>query len=328
MNTLKLKPSLLHQRHQLSYMQIDALTGLNHQTKYAKDVIKNMTIVKELLLLIDGLTVLNVDFCLLKGPALSQRIYNDSSVRICHDIDFFISFKHISLVYNYLHDRGYQTEYDFSFNEKDLNFLFYHSKDLKFFHPEKKHIVEVHWRLFTYDMVLKSDVPGFIHEYTEFIMFENKQVRVLKKEFELLYILMHGATHKWVMLKWMLDVNDYMKNVNFSEHEFHKLAVLFKLQRVMALYNILAKDYFGNIRLFNTDSLVPSFLVKSCKTEIESTNFPERGAMKLVTRSIRKFKYQFLLIPHRGRRIFLLKKYIRRDLNSKKVRKLLRKQII
>jgi len=325
---LKFSPLCLHNRHQLSYRQIDAVTSSNHNHLYAEDVVSNMRLIRELLMIIEELKMDNVQFALLKGPALSQRIYNDSSVRICHDIDLFIPFHQIVLVFELLSKRGYLTEKEFSQNEENLLFLFYHNKDLKFFHPEKKVVVEVHWRLFTYDLVSKTDDPSFFDSYTEESQVEGKLVFVLKREFELLYILMHGATHKWVMLKWMLDVSDFLKNVPFSEEEFSQLVKIHKAQRVMALYNILASKYLVHPTLFQVKERVPSFLVRACVSEIERNVLPKDGFARLVGRSLKKLRFQFLLIPHSGRRKFLIKKYIKRDLHSAKVKKLVQQKLI
>ena len=320
-------PGYLHRRHQLSYRQIDMLLGTTNTHKYQEDVLKGMHMLREFLMICDMLSEKNIVFVPLKGPCLSQRIYGDNTVKICHDLDVFIHFRDFVPIYHLLSERGFLTEKPFDIKKIDLTWLFYHYKDMKFFHPVRKTVIELQWRLFTFDMFMKSDDESFVSKFTEQGTFEGRDIRQLRTEFELLYLVMHGTAHRWYRLKWLVDVHEYLKNVKFCQDEFYRLVKIFHAERMLGLYNIIAKKFISDPYYFNISVRVPKVLICSCINEIERKVEFSETFTGIVGRSLKKLRYQYMLIPHAGRRKVLIKKYFKRDLSSKRIKTLVQDKI-
>lgn len=306
----------LHHRHNLSFRQIDLHFETDNSNKYLEESVKALKIVKELLLIIDLLNKNNIDFVVLKGPVLSKKIYEDESFRNYHDIDLLIDFKDIEKTIVCLGEKKYQPEKPLSKNKKTY---FTHNKDLKLINNEKKILVEIHWRLNTYDTFTKNDTKSFLKEFTTDYEYQGRKIKVLKKEFELLYITLHGAMHKWAQLRWLYEINDYISRVEFDKAIFYQLSNDFNYNRLLSLYNILAKKYITKAKTFEVDEKVPSYLINECIKAIDHSRFKDEDFAEVVNRSFHKLKFLFLLMPKIKIRVFLIKKYIIRDLNYKKV---------
>lgn len=327
MSHLPFTPDFLHKRHQLTYRQIDSLFGTDNHDKYKSDDVASMFLIRELILLIEALQAQNIQFIPLKGPVLSKRVYQDATMRKSHDLDFLIDFNDIDVIRELMIQMGYRVFYDADMDKSDKKKLFYNFKHLKFFNPVSKIVLEFHWRLFTYDVFVRKDTSSFIEVFTMEMNFFDKNIRVLKPEFELLYLTIHGATHKWSALKWLADTHDYLKNVSFNNVLFQKYVQAYRAQRILALYDKIVVQFFPNPLLFGCSKKVPKFLVNNCLSEIENVEFPDEDFSDVVYRSFNKLKYQYLLIPHCRRRWFLIKKYIIRDLRFFKIKHLIQKKL-
>jgi len=312
----------------MTYRQIDVLFGSDNSNLYKADDIGAMLVIRELLQLIADFYNHQIPFISLKGPVLSQRIYNDATVRKSHDLDFLVDFNDIDKIHSILILQGYKTDVQYHPQQTNRRHLFFQYKHLKFYHPQKKFVLEFHWRLFTYDVFIKSDTKAFIEKFTVDTEFYGKSVKVLKPEFELLYLTVHGATHKWSALKWLADTNQYLKNVQFDKDEFNLLVKEFRADRILGLYNLIAKRFMHYPEYFDVKAPVPGYLFAECIKAIDNVVFQDENFNDIVSRSLNKLKYQFLLIPHYGRRFFLIRKYVLRDLRFRKIKDLLKRKRI
>jgi hypothetical protein len=309
-------PEILYHRHQLSYTQIDALKGTDNHSFCSKDIMNSLLIERELLVMIDLFQKNQIRFLPLKGPVLSYRIYKDPTVRRCHDIDFLIDFDQILPLNDLILSKGYKAVQQLKSDKKFLKSLYYNSKDIKYFHPIRKIVIELHWRLFTYDVFGKEDTYSVLENHTVNFDFMNRQIKVLNSEFDLLYITLHGAIHKWSILKWLFDTNDYLRFVMFDENEFLILVDRFKCRRVLSLYNQIAERYIPDPALFHMNIPVPSVLKRNCINDIENRKKNSTGFSEKAGKSLKKLRYQFFLIPGFKRRLFFVSKYLKRDLLS------------
>lgn len=319
---------LLHNRHNLSFRQIDLHFETDNSNNYLNESVKALKIVKELLLIIDELQNNNIDFVVLKGPVLSQKIYKDESFRNYHDIDLLIDFKDIDIVIDCLNAKNYQTEKNFSKTNKEKKTYFTHNKDIKLVNLEKKILLEIHWRLNTYDTFTRNDTKSFLNDYTTDFEYHGRKIKVLKNEFELLYITLHGAMHKWAQLRWLYEINDYISNVEFDKSSFYQLSNKFKYNRLLSLYNILANKYIENPNTFEINVKVPNYLIKECTEAIDNSRFLDEDFAEVVNRSFHKLKFLYLLMPNLKIRRYLITKYFIRDLNYKKILNLVKTKVL
>ena len=302
----ELTPELLYKRHGLSYPQIDSLLGSNHKDLYQRDIMENFKIIREFILVTDEFRKLDIRFISLKGPLLSHRIYNDVTVRRFHDLDILVDFSNISLIYNLLVQRGYSKDTELSADENMNQKLHDYLKHISFFHPQTKVCFEIHWKISIDKCIFNLDFDSIYKQIATDQVFMSRNFRILNKEYDLLYLLVHGSDHKWQRLKWLLDIKDYSRNVPFDRLKVDNLAKKHKVSRIIPLYNLVASKYFHDPQLFDTKQKVPALLFRSCIKQIEAREvifYTERT----ISDSFSDFVYAFLLFPDLRSRLAYLK---------------------
>ena len=108
-----------------------------------------------------------------------------------------------------------------------------------------------------------------IDEHLTEITVAGRTFTVLTKEFELLYLLIHGARHKWSRLKWLVDIKDYPVS-DFNQDVFNTLANQLKAGRIIGQTNRLLM-IFCHIQLpFPGNKFVPKILIQEVLRSIEA----------------------------------------------------------
>ncbi|NTW31276.1 MAG: nucleotidyltransferase family protein [Bacteroidetes bacterium] len=286
--------SYLNRRHRLSHQQIDRFLHENRSKEFLHEKLKQLEIIKSFLQITDILKQKGIYFINLKGPLLSYRIYHDPTVRILHDIDILIDKKQIERVMNILFENGYNlSEGAFWPHKKNQQELFINNiHHLSFFNKGNNLCVEVHWVLMHELSISKGKLEEFISVNTEEIEFAGRKFNVFTKEFELLYLLIHGSRHKWHRLKWLFDIKDYpLAEVNYKT--FNTLVNLLNAERIINQANYLLKKFFNTQLPFTYNARLPKYIVSYSMRIINSEISKKRSNYDIIN----NFRYQWLIFP-------------------------------
>lgn len=177
-----------------------------------KNTLRIMKLTSELLRIAKQFQKENLPFISFKGPLLAQRIYGDLNLREPRDLDLLIPEEHLVRAHELLLQQGYQLCFPKRFPPY-LSLYTGYQKDFSYFHPEKRIILELHWRLFNnrHDFIFPME-RIFDSPETEFL--SGLSFAKMPAEIELLYLLHHGATHSWQRLCWLLDIKQYLARTN------------------------------------------------------------------------------------------------------------------
>jgi hypothetical protein len=112
---------------------------------------------------------------------------------------------------------------------------------IELIHTEHQTRLELHWRL--------SANPAFFNPVvteaqTEIVMLADKQLRVLNKELECVYLCAHGSLHQWNNLFWLVDINQLLRNGELNWNEVESLAALYKMNVPLWLALVLCNWLF------------------------------------------------------------------------------------
>ena len=226
--------------------------------------------------------------------------------------------KDITPIYNYLVLCGYCPDFVLSEDEKEKLILYRHAKHILFIHPQKKVIIEIHWKITDALKSFYSDFDFIYGQLTTNQVFMNREFRVLNKEYDLLYLLVHGSEHKWQRLKWLLDINDYIRNIPIDGLQINTLAQKHGISGLLALYNSLSKIYFPEPKLFETKLKVSRFLLRICIEHIEANEVVLTG--RHIFHSLNLYIYSLLLFPDFGNRMAFLKNNLLSFSDSKDIK--------
>lgn len=252
----------LHDRHRLSHQQIDNLLGENRAAEFMSEKVKLLEDVKNLLYITDLLVQNGIEFVCLKGALLSYRLYKDPAVRISHDIDILISEDNVGPAADLLLKNGFNLNkgviWPAQVSQRDL--ILKNEQHLSFYNNSMKCCVEIHWTLMQGLAVTQNQLRKIIIKNLVKESLAGRDLPALSKEFELLFLLIHGSRHAWCRLKWLADIKDYPFD-EIDKDKFCKLVKEMKTGRIVSQTNILLEKLFNVTMPFNEKVRLPKRLI-------------------------------------------------------------------
>ncbi|HSW65220.1 MAG TPA: nucleotidyltransferase family protein [Dissulfurispiraceae bacterium] len=262
---------ILHQRHQLSHEQIDALLGESRAAEFSEERALMLGRLHGLMQVAAALESAGVSFTVLKGFPLSQKIYGNPFMRITGDLDLLLDPPMIAPAIDALTALGYIPAYDlWPPNKKGADKLMRFRNQFAMKHPESGIVAELHWRLFYYPVIAAARMEKVVRANLTTIIVEGRTFRVLNPELDLLYLIVHGGMHGYSRLKWLADVVSLANQQRFSAKRFMELTATFNAGRMVGLYNRLKKDWPGGAKQLPGAAATPSFLEKNARRMIFS----------------------------------------------------------
>jgi hypothetical protein len=184
---------------------------------YNSNILKMMQLTKEMNKICGELSENGIRTILLKGPTLAIQLYGDMSHRTSKDLDILLDVEDVERAEEVLTRLGYELEDKRSLNHNWKEKMHH----LSFRHKEHSVQVEMHWRL----NPNSSDSHSFNRLWGR-----RSKVLLLKQEFhclgneDLLYYLAdHGARHAWFRLRWLMDIDRLMPNIDSGKmHDYFR----------------------------------------------------------------------------------------------------------
>ncbi|AJI57661.1 hypothetical protein LA02_914 [Francisella philomiragia] len=182
---------------------------------------------------LDENDIVNVVF---KGIALDKKLYGNQNKRVYRDIDLLINDSDINKTHDILLSMGFKLGKDLRYTPEFINKypnVKKGIKDLIYIHQQSKIILELHWRIATINN-LRIELSN--SDCFEVFSYGKKNYYTLKNEYELAYLIQHGAESGWHRLKWLVDIVDYIKLIDIDKELF------FKIMQESKGYNHLLSD--------------------------------------------------------------------------------------
>lgn len=176
----------------------------------------------------------------LKGPVLAKDLYGDLSLRTSCDLDFLIPIEDLKKADSILINLGYEKDDYILTVLGDWKWRHHH---ITYIHPDKKIKLEVHWRL--------NPGPGKEPLFNDLwkrkrnIIFTTQPIYCLGYEDLLFFLTTHGARHGWSRLRWLIDIEQLLKqeiNLNISKQLFSKYGLLHIGGQAIVLCSTLLKS--------------------------------------------------------------------------------------
>ncbi|MFP3860899.1 MAG: nucleotidyltransferase family protein [Bacteroidales bacterium] len=226
---------------------ISATLRENIKQKHSSNTKRNMNFLREIILLSSQLNKQNIPHLFIKGPVLSQMLYNDPLLKSSIDIDILTSFEHVEKMHALLSEAGYRMIYpSFDLNKTERNINYRISHHYNFRHPEKQVNIELHWKLMNPRALLPIDFEELYKRSVEVDINQHK-IRTMGKSDYLLYLAVHGSKHRWYSLGWLKDFSELIRQASPEEftRAFEK-AEKFKLLKPFVQGNVLSHLLFKN----------------------------------------------------------------------------------
>jgi len=282
---IDLNRDLLINRHWLSHQQIDELLHENFSEKHLSWKLQSMKMVGEFIQVSEFFNEKEIEHIPIKGPLLSYRLYKDPSFRFFSDLDFLMDMVSVKKAIAILKDQAYSMQhFEWPGDIRGEKLLRKHTNQVSLYNPEKGIKIELHWDLFKYQLAEKKIIGELIESNLVETKYAGHKFQVFNNEFELLYLIIHGGFHAWQRLKWLVDVNKYLKDISIDQSRFSEMVEALKAHRMIALCNALLSEYFPGDKLLPQKTKVSKFLLSYSKQRIsaenELTDTSLRGRMK------------------------------------------------
>ncbi len=148
--------------------------------------------------------VADIPLLVLKGVALSQRLYASPVLRGAADIDLVVPRDTVERAWSLLRDAGYTMLIPSRPLTGDaLRTFLWAAKDSQHRHPTTGVVIELHWRL---SDDLADPTPPAAHRWQAISLGTNATIWTLGDDDLFVYLCTHGAAHLWARLKWLADI--------------------------------------------------------------------------------------------------------------------------
>ncbi|MEH7074909.1 nucleotidyltransferase domain-containing protein [Neobacillus drentensis] len=142
----------------------------------------------------------------LKGPVLATDLYGELSLRTCGDLDVLVPIQDLEKAERLLLNQGYIKDDYIHTILGDWKWRHHH---VTYYHSMKQIKIEIHWRL--------NPGPGKEPHFDE--LWERKRISALSsypvyylgREDLFYFLVTHGARHGWSRLRWLIDINEILK---------------------------------------------------------------------------------------------------------------------
>ena len=267
----EISPEILRDRHRLSTQQVNSLLGEGIVKENVEEKVAALEIVREFIRVTDALRSKEISFIPLKGPELSYRLYCDPTIRSYSDLDILVEAAAMSRAAHIIEDLGYPAETanwpaDAKLQQKIIN----HTNEFLFYSTEKQLRIELHWRLLKTPLISFSRLEEIVKQNQTSLTFAGRSFSVLSDELELLYLNIHGSTHWWRWLKWLVDIDIFLKRQSIDWKRFDDLAKELRATRMVALCNAMLSEFMPGGALIPCKKTASPFMVRFSEKMINS----------------------------------------------------------
>lgn len=175
---------------------------------------RNLQFASELSTVVDVLEEEGIDAIPYRGPVLANDAYGDVGLRQFGDLDFLVRRDDITEIRVLLEKLGYQPRY-LRPETEDLTagqeWAYTHfRRDYAFDRDDTATEVELHWRVVDRKFPTSIDLD-YVWERRETTTIGGRTVPVLSPEDRLLMLCVHGSSHCWDRLRWIVDVHAFLR---------------------------------------------------------------------------------------------------------------------
>ena len=170
---------------------------------------RNALVARALGRVLEGLGRVGVPVIPLKGVALSESLYGDAALRVSADLDLLVPRDGVARAWTVLGELGYaMADHEERVEASELGLLLESNIEYAFASPEAAGCpVELHW-----DIAWRwpHSAPAIADLWADARPrpFRGAPALALGPEWELLYLAVHAARHRWDALKWLVDVHE------------------------------------------------------------------------------------------------------------------------
>lgn len=228
------------------------------QILYKKSILDSINLTTELSHLVKLFDKYKIRVISLKGPALAKIIYSNVHLRTSSDLDLLVDADDMETIEQILFKEGYGVlKRKKNLTRKEHAFFKKSTHHYVYSHNDTNIPIEIHWRLNKHKTGFFSESHFHrLWEEREIVTIKGTPVPTLSTIDNCLYLMVHGAYHQWVNLRWLYDITILLHNSpQLTVEALMDYAGRFELQTIVGQTLILSKIIFGNDLVDNLEAV-------------------------------------------------------------------------
>lgn len=209
-------------RHRVAALTIDALDAAGVQPpEPLKAVGRKATRVSlaataEAIRLSALLNQAGIAVAVLKGPVVSQRYFGQPTLRDYHDLDLLIDPAQLRAALALLNAEGYRQLNGPPHDARPALTAYWQEghKDVALVHDMRRVMIELHYRLWNNPYAM---APLSIDDARANVVIGAASLRCFDDRLSFAYLAAHGAAHRFIRLKWLVDIRAIQATTSADE---------------------------------------------------------------------------------------------------------------
>ena len=182
----------------------------------------------------------------LKGVALAHSLYGDVTLRVCSDIDILVPRHAVAQASGLLLADGYEGGEEDHVDPDDMDALLRSNIEYPFVRRGESfpYLLELHWDIawrWRTDTKATDDLWAEVHRKA----FWGVEAYALSPEWQLLYLAVHAARHRFQALKWLVDLHEVCSKDNLDWDKVTEKATRFGWEEVLKVTLSVCHALFG-----------------------------------------------------------------------------------
>jgi hypothetical protein len=202
-----LAPLLHHHLQQLGLSEVPATAAAALKAAYRQNALRSTLMARELAEVMRRLGSAGVPVMPLKGVLLADSLYGDPALRVCGDIDILVPRPLVGQASHLLHAMGYR---DMTAGSEAAQRLHVETGIESAFTRAAggfRYLLELHWGIFPNAPSERDAVAALWADARPSSVLGVAAVQP-SVEWNLLFLAVHAARHRWRGLKWLGDIHE------------------------------------------------------------------------------------------------------------------------
>jgi putative nucleotidyltransferase-like protein len=272
----------LADRHGTQPLLCQALTGLGPavpakemlalKQAYQTNLHKSLLLSRELIRIVDCVTVLNLDVMPYKGPALAEVLYGDIALRKSGDIDLLIRAQDLAGVRDAVRDLGYIPHMSLSAAQERAYVK--SGYEYAFDGAAGPNLLELQWAIQPRFYAVDFDMDG-VFQRAVTITVVGRPMRTPALDDLFLVLSLHAAKHVWGRLVWLCDIARLMSCSDMNWERVGAQARELGIVRILRVTMLLTNRLLG--------AAIPAAAERSLPPEREAAALAEEVQMYVLS---------------------------------------------
>jgi len=243
------------------------LTG-RHRTAVVQSLVNKAATIEVSQLLSEN----GIRHLVLKGPAMTEPIYGGTGLRLSEDVDLLVQKEDVEDALKAMYGGGYL---DTNGQKPDISNLTRRiHQEFQLIAPKGQSMVELHWRLF--------ENPRYLDAYTsnkftaeETTLMDDQILPVMPNEYVPLYMMCHGASHHFSILKYMCDLHWLFSREPSLLEQTQRQTKAMQLEGTFALSIEMLAALYGHTLPRDTDQITKGAMPFLLEDALDALNLKD-----------------------------------------------------